>query len=1108
MGPPVTGKRIQMEDAGLQSAGQRLTEMRAQFPGNREFDVVTAKKDRPGSQQTEPGIRRKVPVNQVHELMVLMDTGTDSIRTSILASFSSRNQDLIQQTKQKREKRIAIQLKKDKEQAEARIRWEKQQKAAAEAEAAAAAAAAAYQSDEPSDDSEPEARVEQKENRRKFSQKEKHRPDKQVIPPKKLNKVNPVTGFEPRGHCNRIQDKPSPTKLNKVLGQDVILKAKSQFRIPKKDPSKRRDLLTFSEGQSASHYQIPSDPNAPPPAPPDCPSHMDRELGQVYDPLADILGPAQPVVKKKAQRVIREDVCRSPPRTQNPVNQTDDQMDVDSTDNQSLDKQADDDGTDSQLLDELLGQDNDSQELRLHPVSSEEQPETGDVSEGDKPDSSTNDNLPDTETREEDDPLDEEEEELEPMAVGQESFSYTSDQELDYGADDDDDNDDNDEDREDGEADDDDDDGNFKRGRSSSGPAPVARAAEAAAPGLLALAQNTSAVRSASTSFIPAVRSAPAFAPSTIKPPAGRKHVTHDAEETEVDPEVLARRAARFSELKEVYKNQANKKVVIPTESPAPVPAAVPHAPHVPKGLSSKIALLKDPPPRSFSPDHDVEPDYQPVVREKIRKRAQIVNPDAIVDPAQDLADLFAPPVRVSQAANDSLSDSSESQSEFSPPALIVPEEEDENQPHSPVPDTLTDLTPCTASDAPVVSPEPSVTITPDPHVALSLEEQNLPDTSAEPPVAQTVPEVAVTATPAPRPVDPRLNNHRDTRSPQITPEIQVISHIVANESLPSVVKTALAEAAVMREVARNSRPVDDRFDEILNQKRKFISRPAEKTKVRFRSIHDDRPLIEIPFNPIPGAVIPDPRVLIHPIPADDDDWDDDRLPLFDEADDEIEDEAPEAEMAVDSKKEEAVAQTKAQKRPADDVFKMPVGPAPKKKRISDSGTRPRPTSGPESRRGQAEVRIIRPASLRRKGSGGPKVQVELLVNEITDIRKTLKPMKTMMERMMEAAAKEDEADDLLLASSGAADAAAGSGDKPAIRSTGKIIRQIINDIPISASTASTDGPKKKYIRVIRRKKKKRLPQPAVQSLADEMPVPPVPSSSPEQQPQPDSTVS
>ena len=196
---------------------------------------------------------------------------------------------------------------------------------------------------------------------------------------------------------------------------------------------------------------------------------------------------------------------------------------------------------------------------------------------------------------------------------------------------------------------------------------------------------------------------------------------------------------------------------------------------------------------------------------------------------------------------------------------------------------------------------------------------------------------------------------------------------------------------------------------------RKDICLKAERSQPYFKSSYDDLPPNDIPFSGRRRSAIriPDPRIAIQPETSDprlNDDSDDDSLPIFGQQDEPV---APVAQAE------------KAKTASPDDGFKIPVGLAPRsknKKKISTMTTK-RSMLIKRLKMNMSNRPVIRdrfppeakPTALLRKGPENMKAQPNLLVFEIVEVRKTMKPKKTMWERIREAQERDDAEEDRLV---------------------------------------------------------------------------------------------
>lgn len=218
---------------------------------------------------------------KVFEVVIALDPKIDRIAPTKTTSYRQRREEYFAQELIEEDKRIKREEERLQRIDDEKKRWQQQQKDAQERERL-----------------EEIERQKQSRNQPKAgisrAQPNSEIVRQKVVKPKKLNKINPNTGFDPRSVTTRVQDKISPTKTNKVLKETMTAtRAPPSFKIPKKSTP------------SVAHKTT-------------APSMRDEELdANVFDPLSDILGsmtgPLNP--KKKEQTSAVEDVARSPVKT-------------------------------------------------------------------------------------------------------------------------------------------------------------------------------------------------------------------------------------------------------------------------------------------------------------------------------------------------------------------------------------------------------------------------------------------------------------------------------------------------------------------------------------------------------------------------------------------------------------------------------------------------------------------------------------------------------------------------------------------------------------------------------------------------------------------------
>lgn len=1026
---------------------------------------------------------------QIREVLVRLDQKVDKVKPQILCDFTEFGH-IVRQQAEERKVKLAKQAKRDAEIAESKLRWQKQQER--EKQLHRELDDDDEEEDEDSDDDEDDNAPRRSQSSSRQKEKKSHKKDhavekevkrdRKIIAPKRNAKANPASGYDPRTSCDEIHNirkmiqmkkRPSPTKINKALGSDIMKKVapESTFKIPKKGD---RRFLAIGASPAAD-------------SPPDCPSLQDDLLDTVvYDPLKDIMDNMESS-KKKPVREVRESVVRSPDRPNRiRSHQVDQQVDV--VAHEAQDQDADD----SVDPNDILGPDEDSAGIRIYPSASlDPDPDPDMEIDQDNGDSGVSEELAE-DRGEADAGADTSEPEIQPELVVHRSLSdsLVDHDDLDYGGDDDD-------------EEDDDDDGNFKRGRQSSSAQP-APAVVVPAASRQQNSSNGSMITNASRVPGPRPAAAATAGPSAVRtvpvnnnvirslaPTTGTISFSGPRDDDGVEPDSdmiqkkRAERAARFNadnssqSLFQSFKNKImNKKPITPTETSVPSPPTItapavtasPAAPVVtaPKAavvrknkMPTKVALLKDPLPRSFSPDpDDVEPDIVPMpIKPRNRAPVKIVNPAVFLSDATAESDLFAPPEKVL---------SPPSESEFQPVIQLPVSDVVPDVPDAPSSsnDQADNVTVSTALPVvtPVIRPVPRL----DPRLAARSAAARTP---APAPAVTTAP-VPESLFPEPLFTPPTASSSR-TISPDPFPceQTSAIDKILFSDDLlipdrpsessssrsdifgelraPQSIRNLLTDERndpVLLPPVPPAQPVSQ-FNEIVTDKPNiFIHVHAERSAPRFRSYYDDAPPADIPFKLQQDADVPDPRIRIlpdgqpDPLVASDEDEDDEGIPIFGEKDDEPETPAVPAVGTIITKVPAPTPATSAAsslppppapvlvtsaerlRRPpaVSDVFKVPIGVPIRKRKLTPeksvpNGSVKRSRLSVPKMNGKTSVPKPKPvqkptALIRKPDPNAPKAKANLLTSEICAMKEVMRPArKTMAQRMAEAKKRSEE---------------------------------------------------------------------------------------------------
>ena len=168
--------------------------------------------------------------SNIFEVVVTLDKKNDKINTVKTAQYNNKHGNQLVQEQQEYEFQVE---RKKREEEKSRKRREEEKRKQLEEEEKRKLTEAKIQAQASRD----------KEIKLNNNNNNKKKPEvvRNVVKAKKHNKINPVTGFDPRGVTNKIQEKPSPTKINEKLGFNLFNKAPLKQipkRIPKKVPPK------------------------------------------------------------------------------------------------------------------------------------------------------------------------------------------------------------------------------------------------------------------------------------------------------------------------------------------------------------------------------------------------------------------------------------------------------------------------------------------------------------------------------------------------------------------------------------------------------------------------------------------------------------------------------------------------------------------------------------------------------------------------------------------------------------------------------------------------------------------------------------------------------